>query len=198
MPPKPDLSKLLKGSSGALPAFLACSSSNCFHKGFSGVGTWSVWRNKSNVKQDLSSAVKVQSCWSEYRSHTDCQLLISNPCKQAGVARVPYLISCFGLRIVVFRSCTFTPIAGASSRSCLSWLSIGRPLSLIRALGFKTLSNMSLLLVTQVAQVLAMCIMAVFRHSSWLYSQITSNSLSQFHCKHAKPASLVLCIPFFF
>mmetsp|Transcript_52738 Transcript_52738/g.115053 ORF Transcript_52738/g.115053 Transcript_52738/m.115053 type:complete len:239 (-) Transcript_52738:521-1237(-) len=63
-------------SSGAFPAFLACSSSNCFHKGFSGTGTLSV--------------------------------------------RVPYLISCLGLRTLVLKSCTFTPIAGASSKSCSS------------------------------------------------------------------------------
>ena len=38
---------------------------------------------------------------------------------QAGIARVPYLISCLGLRTLVLKSCTFTPIAGASSKSCL-------------------------------------------------------------------------------
>ena len=133
-------------SSGTFPAFLACSSSNRFHKGFSGTGTLSVW--------------PTQTC-QEWTSATDscCQLLnLINTCfmcmhmyiyiymytyvyifflmncgicaapafqafcislNQAGIARVPYLISCLGLRTLVLKSCTFTPIAGASSKSCL-------------------------------------------------------------------------------
>ena len=54
--------------------------------------------------------------------HTCC-INNNKSLNQAGIARVPYLISCLGLRTLVLKSCTFTPIAGASSKSCLpcSW-----------------------------------------------------------------------------